>query len=318
MTVADSLLADLGFPRMHPLHNDASVAHIFAQKHRCGIYVLHLADGSYYVGQSVNVVSRYCAHRQRFQNIVGLSFLRVAVRDLDAVEQDTIRAFEARRLPLHNITFIAFSCSPRPFDTILSLDQQRQWIETGTQPTVVSPEAPVVFPPERLVDDQVRAKAFAELDVDGTLAATLRHYLTATIPVPGDLAINRWMLSCLPATLGGQRAAVVNMGTMEMMVLFRDGSGFINLVASIVEKNYPTTRSLRKAFGDVEITSAHYRAGGGDQIHLRANDAAALQLLLNDETVVRSARMLNLHVMRQRRTLYGRFHSPGLVTHIGL
>ena len=60
-----------------------------------GLYRLGFADGSAYVGQSVNVISRFTSHRKRWEDIVTFEFFPVPAGDLNIPERTLIAATES-------------------------------------------------------------------------------------------------------------------------------------------------------------------------------------------------------------------------------
>ena len=68
------LLDSLGFLPTQNVQGRASVADLFKPQKRCGIYILHFANGEFYAGQAVDVTRRYAQHRSTYDDIVKLSF----------------------------------------------------------------------------------------------------------------------------------------------------------------------------------------------------------------------------------------------------
>lgn len=68
---------DLRFEQ-HELGGLLSVAHLFPRSAgRTGIFALNFADRDRYVGQAVDVVGRFAAHRRRWRDITTVEFCRV-------------------------------------------------------------------------------------------------------------------------------------------------------------------------------------------------------------------------------------------------
>ena len=94
-------LEQLGFTRPLLFTELQLFETLLARTSRCGIYVLHMVDGQYYVGQSVDVVKRLGQHRRRFEAIERISFKPVArtKAQLDLAEIEAIQTLEAAGLP---------------------------------------------------------------------------------------------------------------------------------------------------------------------------------------------------------------------------
>src|SRR4028118_633327 len=93
--VADSVrsitvLAELGFTYSTNVEGCTSIADLFKPKKRCGIYVLHFADGAFYVGKALDVTRRYVQHRKTHTDIEKITFKRVPSPQLKAEECDVI------------------------------------------------------------------------------------------------------------------------------------------------------------------------------------------------------------------------------------
>src|SRR6476659_715182 len=98
----DELLAAKGFPPTQHVEGREAIANLFSGGKRCGIYVLHFADGRYYVGQSVDVTRRYVEHRKNHTVIVKLSFQEVAQAELTSVETMIMHLLKEQGLSLRN------------------------------------------------------------------------------------------------------------------------------------------------------------------------------------------------------------------------
>src|SRR5258708_13619831 len=87
MESIEELLLKNGFPKPHHIEQRASIASLFTKEKRCGIYVLHFANGEYYVGQSIDVVRRHSDHRRKHTDIRQIIFNPVPPNSLDAEEK---------------------------------------------------------------------------------------------------------------------------------------------------------------------------------------------------------------------------------------
>lgn len=100
---------------------------MFPKRGRCGIYVLHFANGELYAGQAVDVNRRYGQHRKTYNDIARLSFRLVLPDKLNEQEQKTIQGLENAGFRLRNKTYTSVTYSPSPFDEIMPPDEQIRW-----------------------------------------------------------------------------------------------------------------------------------------------------------------------------------------------
>jgi hypothetical protein len=103
MQSAPTLAGRLLF-KQHRVGRLYSVAHLFPKAERCGIYVLTFANGERYVGQSVNVVTRFRTHRRTWNDIEFLDFCPCSRAKLDQLERAVIKDQRAAGYRLRNIT----------------------------------------------------------------------------------------------------------------------------------------------------------------------------------------------------------------------
>ncbi|GAB4108828.1 MAG: hypothetical protein OHK0022_60970 [Roseiflexaceae bacterium] len=313
MSTPDSLLAGLGFSKKHAVRGRSSIADLFPERGRCGIYVLHMADGSYYVGLSTDVTKRYQQHRQIYPDIDALSFKRVRnhMPTLREVEREVIYKLDSQAIPLLNKVHNSIAYHSSPLDLILSPEQQRTWLETGTHtPSAPLPE-PLAIPPEKLARDRRKLDDFRKLPNWHDLAKALRSYIVHTIPAYVYTQGHYWSMSCLPATLGRWRAATINMSRMETFVISKSGSGFVNVALTVFSQHYKENTFTKENDGTC-IEHTGYEAAGFDQIHISTRDYDSMIKVLSDPVIQKSARLMNLNLMRQRGSFFSNYHSPGL------
>ena len=114
------------------LTDASTVAPLFAEGDRCGIYVLEFANGERYVGQAKNVVNRYSQHRhgsgqhEPWEDMLAIQFLPVPESELDKVELATIHE-HARQVKLRNKAHNHGHWQPTPLDEFIEPSQQRHW-----------------------------------------------------------------------------------------------------------------------------------------------------------------------------------------------
>lgn len=63
---------------------------LFTEPLSTGIYILSFNNGEEYVGQTVNFMQRFTAHRRRWDDIESIRFAAVPRIQLDYLEQEVI------------------------------------------------------------------------------------------------------------------------------------------------------------------------------------------------------------------------------------
>ena len=64
------MITELGFPAPTDVRGRRSIADLLPKsRDRRGIYLLEFSDGTFYIGQALNVVRRFGQHRQRHDNM---------------------------------------------------------------------------------------------------------------------------------------------------------------------------------------------------------------------------------------------------------
>jgi hypothetical protein len=88
--------------------------------------------------------------------------------------------------------------------------------------------------------------------------------------------------------------------------------GFINISQEELRKHYSSKSKLQECYPEIHVENGNYRCGGHDQVRLAADDLEPLRELLSDQAVLDASATLNLRLMRQRATIYSRYHNPAL------
>ncbi|MBP1466261.1 hypothetical protein EYB53_011145 [Candidatus Chloroploca sp. M-50] len=302
----DEILAALGF---HP----PMTAVVPAWK--SGIYVLHLADDRYYVGQSVNLPARLAAHRRIYPDLHAVSLLKLRANqaELDLREQETIQILELQGFPLLNIVHASITHQSSPFDDLITPDAQQRWLASpldldhGVRPPVS---------PEQRMKQASKLKRLQQRPDADRLIACWRTYLTHCIPRPAATEPAYWSISCLPSTniSTSPRLACFNINVMEMFVVgyFKEDPrllwAFLNVSMEGFAEMYAQPEQFEAAHPEASFEPSNYEAAGHDQLRLRVDGLDQLERLIADPGVQYAARLLNLHLMRKRTNLYARYH----------
>jgi len=316
MPTVDMLLNQLEFPSKIDVQDYMSIVDFIGGRKRSGIYVLHLADNTYYVGLSKDVTERFKQHRLRFSDIVALSFKYIRQDDelLREEEKRVIHQLDAEKVRLHNKIHNTIAYSSSPFDILMTPEEQRIWLINGIEDNEERKENRPSIKPEKLVRDQRKVYDFQQLTNRRQISEALKIYITRTIPAYFRTEGRYWAMSCLPSTLGGWRAATISMSYMETFVVFRDGASFINVASTLFDEHFSSDDEFLETHPGTSIEVVGYEAAGFNQINITAESSQATMAMLNNPIVQGSARLMNLSLMRQRATLYSAHHSPGLTS----
>lgn len=206
------------------LTDASTIAPLFPEGERCGIYVLEFADGERYVGQAKNVVSRYSQHRhgsgqhEPWEDVTAIRFLPVPESDLNVVELATIRE-HSQQVKLRNKAHNHGHWQPTPLDEFIEPSQQRHWatgqpeysIEDFKGASRLKGEAPRLLTSRRGQEVQPDGRSVWETVVD-----ELAQAVALAIPNALETEGRYWMISDYPSTARG-RFATLNVGTLELM-----------------------------------------------------------------------------------------------------
>lgn len=299
------MLDQLGFASAVNVRGRMSIADLFKSGQRCGIYVLHFANGEYYVGQALDITRRYVQHCKTHQDIEMIAFKRVVRKRLTDEERSIIGFVERGGWPLRNITFSSIPKGDTDFDLVMPPEDQERWlndlrwIDDGGS---------------RLIDPGLRRKysmkfgRFVSMPHANDVIDVLRMYIQLGVPAIRRGEVSFWACSCLAGT---SLYARVNVNWQE--VLYASASrgvlGFtIYLARSPLERSFgPSMRSLLQRYPDIEHTNLYHDPGGSDQTSF-AVPASTMQAFIRDPQILPAIRLLNMRLMKKGPCTYGRYH----------
>ncbi|PYE53294.1 GIY-YIG nuclease family protein [Deinococcus yavapaiensis] len=300
------LTADLGFPAFQEVAGRRSVADLYRGSERCGIYVLHFANGEAYAGQSVDVTRRFHDHRKTHPDITHMTFRRVPKRQLDEVERHVIHALERGRVPLRNIVFASVVTGERDLDLLVTPDEQRAWLDGQALPDEET----------RVQDDDLRRRYHAKFERlkrhphYEEIRWALGTYVARTIPAPKRTELTFWAVSCLPST-NKTSLSRVNINLMETLMVF-DGPErpeyACNIARTPLHDRWGTRWQEHVASLGLTIENIQYRTSGEDHVFLFAPTITSVERAFQDETVVQAMRAFNMRLLRKGPTVFYRYH----------
>ncbi|MEV0430580.1 GIY-YIG nuclease family protein [Micromonospora sp. NPDC050495] len=296
-----------------------SIAHLLPKAGgRCGVYELTFADGERYVGQAVDVVARFGAHRKTWTDIVEIAFRRVPRDRLDEVERDQIRWREAAGARLRNVVYTTGRLGASDLDLLVPPSEQRRWL-ADHQPREIRladrPDDPVVRRRTRHRFDRLRTDS----RFSGELADLIGAYLRATMPALERTELSYWTLSALPGTNAGTypRLFTISVHALETLYVCHDRRTPRDLQIRLNVDEAVARSQLRTRLwlSSIRAVRANYRIRPG-VLGLRFASARAARDALTRAPVIKAARKLNLDLMRKGPALNWKTHCPDLVEHV--
>jgi hypothetical protein len=305
MNKSQDYLSTMGF-QTYNVRNKTLETYL-PQRQRGGIYVLHMADDTLYVGQAIDVVKRYAQHYQNYSNIEYVSFKPIDKVNFDTEEIRFIHALEQRGFRLLNILHTSVTYHPTDFDLLVPVDQQKRWFD---DPTWVYPgeERNNEGKEEQRIKTQQKFEKLRRDPKFQPLVSLLKHYVHYTIPSFRTTQFEYWSITCLPSIFNHERYTTMNMNAMETFVVGKGGWSFINIALSVFEKGYQNDQDFLRKYPGVNIRNSHYKAAGFDQLALNMDTLEQATQVLRDPIVIKAARLLNLQLMRKRKCFYRRYH----------
>lgn len=208
------VLAAEGFAPPLYVEGREAIANLFAKSKRCGIYVLHFADGMAYVGLSVDVARRYVEHRRNHRDIQQISFKTYKAADLPWAERHTREVLQSHGFPLRGVVGVVQLPGGAEFDLVMDPQDQDRWLADST---IVDMRG------SRMVNPALRATyagKFARLSTkpqfDQALEV-LRRYVAIGIPKARAAEDSFWACSCLPKSNVYSR---ININWQEVLSVF--------------------------------------------------------------------------------------------------
>lgn len=296
-----------------------SIAHLLPKaRGRCGVYELAFADGQRYVGQAVDVVTRFCTHRRNWSDIVEISFERVIRTQLDEVERERIRQREAAGVQLRNVVHTMGRLGASELDVLLPLAEQRRWL-ADHQPRRVRlgqrPKGSVLRHRSRHQFNRLHADPRFTDD----LARLLGTYLRVAMPVSELTELSYWTLSALPATNAATypRLLTVSVHALETLYIChrKEAPQELQICLNIDRATARSQIRTRLGLAFMRTVEARYRIRPG-VLGLHFTSPRSAHDALAQPGIIKAARKLNLDLMRKGPALNWKTHCPDLVERV--
>lgn len=301
-----------------------SIAHLLARSRgRTGIYILGFADGQRYVGQALDVVGRFAAHRRRWHDIATVAFCTVPRPRLDEVERDVIDEHRRRGETLRNVTYaLGNPTAESDLDWTVERSEQLAWLTGDVWLDDV--EARTSNPAQRLAKRANYHRLAARQDFP-SLVETARTYVQLCLPRPRATELTFWALSATPSTNRPwwPRLVAMSINKMETMVIGHHKGevdrlwAFVNVSRRVLIEQAGSPAAVARKFG-LEFQERDYEAAGGDVVGLAFPHPQAIVDGFSSigSPLVPAARELNLRLMRKGPTFQWRGHCFDLADHV--
>ncbi len=276
---------------------------------RCGIYVLRFADGSCYVGQASDILTRFASHRRHWPTpIVELDFATMPRADLDRAERETIQHLERSGEALMNSALVGLPKGPAALDVTIERIQQEEWLIEGQQEYDIGDRhRRAVHRSQRLKDDKFRLLS-SRPDFE-VLRTVLACYMAFVLPWPHLTEQRFWAVTSLPSTNKSRthhRLSAFSVNNVETLVVFENlegenwyVEGFINLAPT---ERWAADDSVRRhPYRTVGEVDSYYFSG-----------YQQLWELLDNPLVLMPAQRLALGLMRKGNGMMSRYHDTDL------
>lgn len=283
---------------------------LFTEPLSTGIYILSFNNGEEYVGQTVNFMQRFTAHRRRWNDIKSIRFAAVPRTQLDHAEQEVINQRKDAGKRLRNLLLTSHPLGSSALDVTITPQEQQQWLSTDES-----------FSPSPISTTRLLQARDRQAQIHTALTKLLSHpqgkdvihtlatYIHLVIPYPDEVEQQLWTVTAMPDTARtkeNRRLATLSIQNVEMLYLGeykrRGGSWGTYTVLNIADGT-PLPSSIQR-----RSSTRTYRTAG----RIRALDGHSLDVLpkwLADSQTLFAARSLALGQMRKGQAMFSRHHN---------
>ena len=302
-----SVLQERGFSDLRPSAEIMAEIRKRDEQGRRGIYV-HVMPGldKFYVGKSIDVVSRYKQHLETYGTIELSAFLHVPEAELGPIEEEHIALFREMGVTLLNVLL--------PDEDLGSADIAKIFDPSSLQGWVDDPKAywkggPKDYRPEELARFDARyAKLLKYPAHSEELMDLLNLFIRRCIPSPDRTEKTFWTINCLTeAFLKHSSKAVYRISVHRPEVLTvvdnpKDPEMERFMILFTVANAVMTERELRsylKIKDCFEYSANSYKTAKFPHLRIAACTPAAARKLMEHEGIVRSAKVCVAKLMQK-------------------
>lgn len=301
-----------------------SIAALFPKSQkRCGIYLLQFSNDTFYIGQAIDAVKRFCQHRKNHDNIIRFWFQNIDKEQLDALEKLLIHQAESQGLLLTNKVHISQIIGETDLDQIIAPDLQFAWLEENATLSNDGFDLYKTIDIQHIVKYQSNFEKLKTFPEYPSVKQLLKIYIENCLPAFKKTEQTFWSLSCLPATNQHTfpRYFGLSINMMEVFVVgynkkTKEPFCFLNTSQRFFDNDDEGIYfdSLFEKYPTLEYEESTYRAAGADQIQFHfQNFQECEQFLLSENNMIDSIKELNLRLMLKGSTNYAPFHCFDLV-----
>lgn len=186
----------------------------------CGIYVLEFADGTEYVGQTVNLLSRFTSHRRRWPNEIVAARFAPAPQDLlNQYERDVVARSVAAGARLRNVDLVTLPLGPAALDLVVDRAVRDEWLRGDTESVNIGERGAVAAQRRQTLAKYRALEARPDFPA---LADALSAYIRFCLPWPHQTEARFWVLTSLPGSGRSStwhRLAAISVNNVETLVL---------------------------------------------------------------------------------------------------
>lgn len=308
-------LVSLGFKKKIYVLGRKSIANEFSPTRRCGIYILHFKNNESYVGQALNVISRFNQHRLNHSDIEYISFMVVPMKRLNQTERYVIDQLEIFKITLRNISLVSIIKGETDLDEVVSpLDQQR-WMNNDLP--FESLETERFNYPEQRHRYTKRYEKFKETNFATEVIQLIQEYILFTIPYPRKTEYVFWSLTCLPEKHIFARVNIFWQETLRIFDYRHYTTETFQSVEPIIAVVFFVSRSVlfqnkskesfSQRFKSIDFPDTIYPTGGQDQ---QAISCFAYEFfdIMDDPDIFNSVKTFNLRLLRKGTCIFSRYH----------
>lgn len=285
-------------------------------------------NGERYVGQAVDVVRRFTAHRRRWADIVAIQFSPHPTGDLDPLERDAIHRQQTGH-PLRNKAFAIGPAGPSPLDMAVTPSQQDACLAADDNELAGVELGDGI----RTVTDSARdagRAAYSRLmsrPNATTAVELLSAFVHSVLPRPRETEGRFWGVSAAPSTGSSahwRRLAAVSVHSMETFVIGETPQlgreedwvlrGFVVVSRSELEASCGVeVDSLAADFAPVlSFLRRSYESAGDDDLAVHWVGTQESVAALDELPWIPAARLLAIRLMRKGLSLQRRWHNVPL------
>jgi len=284
------------------------------------VYALLLPGERVYIGRATDFVRRFAQHRQNHEAIEGFAYVPAPTSRIAAIEREAIAYAERLGLQLANVALVKDVRGDTDLDTLITREAQDRWVRDpfGVNLEEGRREGRVRLPEAQVARYRVRYEQLLEEPYGQDAVRLLSLYLAGAVPFPRTTEYSFWAVSCLPTTrvTQGRRVVVVNAGVIELFTLihpFRpvdfELEGFVNVDSAVWSDEFGRFRSFELRHPGAYAQEGPLYRYASDVVQLHAFTTGDLHDLLSDVRVQRAAGAFALRIMRQRATIFTKFHA---------